>query len=324
MELYIEKAFLDHFFVNYTESSASRNEKILLTILKEYGEVTWFIDVPIETPKDLENLKLENPFFAFRTGNFPPIPVTNFKNHFFNSSHRQTLIFSEREREWFNEAENKGALCFTVENYQQRIEQYVEQCSVRIDLFEKFSGWDLFDFHNSLPNNKIIISDRHILSDNSNQRMDENIIPLLKVLLKKANKQNSTKVNIITEKFNPKNGITDERIKETAKKKYKRLKKVFENKNVQFQIIRYDKSNLPTNYDIHDRVICSNFHFIECGKGFNLMPAKISDSRIIAENIFDKFSYRTLKNRIKLYEIYIDALKKAPPHKFTAYPPLMN
>ena len=295
MELYIEKAFLDNFFVHYSESTSSRSDKILHSILKEYGDVTWFIDVPIETQEDLENLKLENPFFAYRTGHFPPIPIKNFQEHFFYSDHRQTIILSEKERDWFNEAENKGALCFSLENYQDRIEQYVEQCSVRIDLFEKFPGWETLNFHNSLPYNEIIISDGYILSDKDGQKMEDNIIPLLDVLLKNAGKSKPVNVKIITKEFNLKSGISEEKIKERVKKRYKQFKKTFKEKNVQFQVIRFDKASLPSKYDLHDRIICSNYHFIECGKGFNLMPPKISDSRIIAENIFDKFSYTTLK-----------------------------
>lgn len=324
MELYIEKAFLDHFFLSYNESSASNSEKILFTILKEYGEVTWYIDVPIDSTNDLENLKLENPFFAFRTGNFPPQPVTNFKNHFFDSNHRQTLILSERDREWFREAEHKGAICFTIDNYQQRIEQYVKHCNLRLDLDTKFSGWEKLKFHDSIPYNEIIISDGYILTDKKNQKIEENIIPLLKVLLRNSDKQNPTTVKIISKDFNLKIAKTDENIKEVVKQRYKRLKWIFKDQKVQFQIIRYDRDNIPTEYDLHDRIICSNYLFIECGKGFNLIPHVHSTSRIISENIFDKYSYKTLKTRLRIYELYFDELRNIPTHKFTAYPPLMN
>ncbi|WP_289023041.1 hypothetical protein [uncultured Salegentibacter sp.] len=322
MVLYIEKGFLDHFFLSYSEVTASRSEKALFSILKEYGDVTWYIDVTIETPEDLEELKQENPFFAFRTNTYPPIPISNFKEHFQKSGHRQTLILSERDKEWFNEAEHSGALSLTLENYQEKIERLLEEGTVKIDLFEKFPGWEALNFHNLFPFNEIVISDGYILKNE--EKMGDNIIPLLNVLLKNTSRTKPTIVKIITKEFNPKNGDNEEKIKEAAKKRYKRLKRTFKEKNVQFQVIRFDKASLPSEYDLHDRIICCNFHFIECGKGFNLMPPKISDSRIIAENIFDKFSYRTLKNRIKLYDMYIETLKKAPSNKFTAYPPIMN
>ncbi len=325
MELYIEKAFLDHFFLSYNESSASRSDKILFSIIKEYGEITWYIDVPITSPEDFENLKLENPFFGFCTNHFPPIPIMEFKDQVLKSNCRQIILLSEYEKDWFKEADHKGALCMTLENYQSKIEKYVDQCHFRLDLDVKFSDWKELSFHNSLPYTEIIISDSYILSDKFNQKMEKNLIPLLDVLLKNAVNKKSIKVNIITKDFNPSIKDNDEKIKEVAKKRYKLLQRLFREKNVSFQIFRYDNENLPTNYDLHDRIIYSNYLFIECGKGFNLIPhKKTSTSRILSESIFDKYSYKTLKKRLKIYEEYINQLREFPSNKFTAYPTLMK
>ena len=168
--------------------------------------------------KTWSELKQENPFFAFITDTFPPIPISNFKEHFQTSRHRQTIILSEKDKDWFNEAEHNGALCFTLENYQEKIERLLEEGTVRIDLFDKFPGWESLKFHNLFPFNEIVISDGYILSDKSGQKIEDNIIPLLNVLLEKTGKTKPTIVKIITKDLNTKKGDTEEKIKEKAKK----------------------------------------------------------------------------------------------------------
>ena len=113
MELYIEKEFLDNFYLEFDESSASSSQKIVATILKEYAEVEWFIDCKTETLEQIETLKAENPFFHARTVYRSPITVNSVKDYFFEKSKcDQTLIFTQNNRTcvpFFNKSSLRGS-----------------------------------------------------------------------------------------------------------------------------------------------------------------------------------------------------------------------
>ena len=67
MQLYIEKEFLDNFYLEFDELTATPSQKNLAKILKEYAEIELFIDCSIESSEQFEKLKAENPFFAYRS-----------------------------------------------------------------------------------------------------------------------------------------------------------------------------------------------------------------------------------------------------------------
>ena len=186
MELYIEKEFLDNFYLEFDESSASSSQKIVATILKEYAEVECFIDCEIESLEQLDFLKSENSFFkAICDKSKSPLAVKSIKDHFFEKSKcEQTLIFTQNNQDWFNEAERKGALCFSYENYQQKIENIVQKCHFKIDLSEGFQGWEqtLQNIQELMPLNKIIINDAYLLD--KPEFYESNVYPLIKAISK--------------------------------------------------------------------------------------------------------------------------------------------
>ena len=57
MELYIEKDFIDDFYLETNLDNPTQTQKILINIFKNYGEVEKFMDVAINAPEDLEALK---------------------------------------------------------------------------------------------------------------------------------------------------------------------------------------------------------------------------------------------------------------------------
>src|SRR5690625_2310562 len=80
LDIYIEKAFLDDFYLSYDEITASNAQKILYQILVNYPETRWFIDCRIDSIEDLEILKQENPFFAYKAVSYPPHPIDSIKD----------------------------------------------------------------------------------------------------------------------------------------------------------------------------------------------------------------------------------------------------
>ena len=95
MELYIEKEFLDNFYLDYNNENPRPSQKILRTIFKDYGEKKCLLTYTVNSPAELENLKIENPFFAEIAEHFPPLEINNIKYHYFNKSKAyQTIILT--------------------------------------------------------------------------------------------------------------------------------------------------------------------------------------------------------------------------------------
>ena len=303
MELYIEKEFLDNFYLEFDESSASSSQKIVATILKEYAEVEWFIDCKTETLEQIETLKAENPFFHARTVYSSPITVNSVKDYFFEKSKcDQTLIFTQNNEDWFNEAERKGALCFSYENYRQKIENIVQKCHFKIDLSEGFQGWGFLNNLKNTPFNKILINDGYILTDKDSQKMSDNLIPILQNIMDK-NYQTKTDVEIYTKDLNPPQPGTFEQIKSEVDKKLRRLNSVFANYQLSLKII--SNTLQKGKYDFHDRLIYLNYLIIDSPRGFNLIPHKKSNSQLTVETIFEKYTYNRLRNHKKMHNDYL-------------------
>ena len=313
MELYIEKEFLDNFYVEFDELTASPSQSILASILKEYAEIKWFIDCEIDSVEQFEKLKIENPFIAYRSITLGPNSVNSIKNHFFeNSDCKQTLIFTQKEENWFVDAENKGAICFSYENFQSKIRNIIQQCHFKIDLSENFQGWEMLNNLTNIPYNKIIINDGYILIDNVDQKMNQNLFPIIKTIMGTKYKSR-TEIEIYTNKIISSEG-TFEQINDAAKKRLNKLNSIFANYDCHFSII---SNTLQKGvYNFHDRLIYLNYIIIDSPIGFNLLPYKRSNSQIVIETIFDKYTYNRLRSHLKMHEDYFYKIKKIETSEF--------
>ncbi|TXD53585.1 MULTISPECIES: hypothetical protein [unclassified Polaribacter] len=293
MELYIEKEFLDNFEAAYINELIQKTVK---EIFIGYGEKRVFIDYNVE---NFEKLDAENEFFALISNIIPPTPVNSIKEHLFsNSDFSQTIVFTNEQEDWFVDAENKGALCFCFDNYQEKINKIIDKLHFEIDLSETFKGWGFLTEYSNLRYNQITIIDKYILSGDDIKKVEENIIPILKKM-----KQNNNKLNVsfLTRKLVARNlEHLPEKIKERAKKRCKFISSETKLPLTDIRIILLDNE---LNFDFHDRIIQTNFSMLESGKGFILEGVNPSNSVIRSETIFKKFTYNRLKNIRKRVKI---------------------
>lgn len=302
MELYIEKNFLDKFHLDYAENTVSASQKIVATILKEYAEVEWFTDSKIESLEQMETLKNENPFFFARTVYSSPIQVNSVKEHFFEKSKcEQTLIFVENNEDWFGKAEHKGALCFSISNYQEKIENIVRNCHFKIDLSEKFNGWEntMENIRKLIPINKIIINDSYLLD--KPEFYENNVYPLIKAI----SKNKKTLKHFYTDVLNKAN-FNKVDIYNLLLQKYP---------TSEIKIIHNNVDELKS----HDRLLYSNHYIIDCAIGFNFNPRVVSNSQIIIETIFEKYTYNRLRNHLRKTNQHFQCLVNE--NKVNAYYP---
>jgi len=272
MELYIEKAFIDDFYleVNLRDIHVSTTaQKSIISIFRDYGEVTKFINAPFETPEELDSLKKSNELIAYLFEIKGPLPILSVKDHFFmNSKCEQTLIFTQKTESWFEEAIKKGALCFSLETYEEGITSIiknVEKLNIDVDEFE---GWHLFDCLCDIPFNKLLICDNYILTDKSQQKIEDNLLPMLKSVLKQGGSH--IPITILSKDFNPPRPGTAEQINQSLQRKITFLNNRLSAYSLNFRVFTTEFS--AQNIDIHGRELLTNFLMVKAGKGFNLLP----------------------------------------------------
>lgn len=316
MELYLEKAFLDDFYISIDIDSLTKTQEILVAIFKEYGSVKKYIDIEFLSKEKLDMYKKEHELMAYLWLNGAPNSIKSVKKHFFENETacKQTIIFTHKSQDWFKEAERKGALCFSMENYNNKINTILTECHIKIDLSEGFKGWSLLSNFGKLPVSEVLISDNYVLLNKERQKITDNLIPLLENILNRN--ASSIKTNIFTLDLNPLKDNFDKN-KEKAKKVSVLLNSSLAHYKNKYTIWSSKQSN---KIKMHDRILLSDFYIIDSGIGFNLMPSKNSNSQIIGETIFSKYTYDRLRNLKNKYVEYQEKLKRLETSEFKYYP----
>ncbi|MBX3240722.1 MAG: hypothetical protein KIT80_00200 [Chitinophagaceae bacterium] len=133
-----------------------------------------------------------------------------------------------------------------------------------------FSSWERLS-QETHPFTEIMILDLYILEDNPGQRIDNNIIPLLRLFANQNGTYRKLKVTIIAERM----------LNSPNEQKYQRLSDAFEyiNTNVpdiELSLIHYNKEKIRREirwekFDPeHDREIYTNFLRLKSGAGWNI------------------------------------------------------
>lgn len=285
MEVYVEKEFIEKInedYQNKIETTSSVLDTIV-SVLTDYGNVNIFIDCNINTLKQLES---KNEIIATRTTKFKgPVPIDKTIKEFFldNAEYDQTLIFVMNEDDWLNKAEEKGVLCFTYKNYETKIVKILNICnSIKIDLSERFPGWNSFNALKEIPKNYILLNDKYILK---NEAITQNYIPLVKSLL---SHNTQAKIEVYTDFLNfP--AINQRAIHSDLCEEFNT------DYTLDIEIIHLNQYH---SLNFHDRILYSNFFIIECPIGFNFKTNKTSNSKITVDSIFDKFNYKRINNHL--------------------------
>jgi hypothetical protein len=307
MELFIEKEFLVDFYLDYNDSPI---QQIVKNIISLYGDKKVFVNYNLD---DFEELKIENEFFALICNTTVPIPVESIYESIQQSAFKQTLVFVNKEKQWFKEIEERGAWCFSFDNYQNKIKDLISNLHFKVDLSSKFQNWNAINF-SKIPFNFIQITDGYILTKEKD--FNENLIPLIKNFI--GNKTSKSKIDILIKEVGVR--LNNEVLKKEYIKKYhSKLNSIFSKLNVSFAIY---VSNMLSEIDLHDRTLITNFSTLDSGVGFSLVNSKISNSQLISESIFEKYTYDRLKRLTKIQSKYIDKLNGSSfqSSKFYKYP----
>lgn len=309
MNIYIDKEFLDDFYIEYDEDNNSAAQKIVFDMFVNFPEVEIYTNYELNFDQDnhheLDKIKEDNLIFAKMFNQSSPTIVKSLKEKLFNSNFKRELVFMKNKESWFEEARKLGALCFSYDSFKEEIENVLEKHSFKIDLSVKFTSFD--QLVPKLPFNQIVFSDKYVLSKIKDT--EKNINTLLKEIL--SNKtQNKVDVKIYTSDFGTKKEYDRKRVSSVVKKWEEMIRENIKGKTAKFYIINSSDYLSPSRLlDFHDRLIIFNYQIIESGKGFNLFPYKKSNSQIISSTIFDLYTWKRIKNLSKYYNEYYEKIK---------------
>jgi hypothetical protein len=327
MDLYIEKDFLDNFDLEYNDKTASPSQLVLYSIFKEYPEVNIYMDCDFNDTKEVESYQDNNRAFSAITKNETSRLYRFFSfDQFLEEEHKisfeQTLIFTHKAKEWFDKFKIKGVLCFSYDDYESKIQNIISKCrDIRIDLSDPSNfpfSWNKIEILQTLlPLNKIIINDSYLLRK---KHLEKNLYPLIKSISKNTATSKYFWSNIFPKqdqnKKEPYFNMHD--IYDLLEDKYKtsEIKIIHNNGTYYNEYLKKDEyfkdSNIQEkmkNFKFHDRLLYTNFYVIDCAIGFNFDIEKQSNSQIIIETIFEKYSYKRLKNHSKKMEDIFKLLK---------------
>lgn len=292
MDLFVEKEFIEEFELDYdyTENK-SEIQKIVFSVFTEFPQVNLFTNTSVSFINESRILSL-----------FSDINLNikfnvdfdhRFNNQFTLSS--QTLIFTKSTKSWFSSVKNKGALCYSYNDYEIEIRNFRDKTHFKIDLSAQENipfKWNRFNFLNK-QTNFIIISDHHILCDKDGQKIKNNLIPMLKESL---DRNHSYSVFIFTE------------LTKDYEKKRGQINSALNGYLVKIHLFNF----LPEfeSFDFHDRILYSNYTLTDSGKGFNLNSTKPKNSLIVSESIFEKLTFKRFNTHLKELEKYIRKLEK--------------
>lgn len=190
---------------------------------------------------------------------------------------------------------------------------------------ELFNGWQDLSFVGQCPTNSIVIIDKYILCNKYNQRLKDNLIPLLEILIPEKY-MGRIDLLIMSEEFlsEQRDRPTDEKVKDIYNHI---LTSIYKFKSIEFKIniLVHNKAFYPfNNMIIHDRIIYTNYYTIESGPGFNLFEGKkrlCVNSTVDIHFNFQPFYMKVLPRHIESLKKYIDKLKRVEVHNMFKYYP---
>jgi hypothetical protein len=297
MNLFVEAEFILDFEIIFDENRASVGQNVLFRIFKEYTDLNIYFDD--------ENILIneESLIFNLITDNQPNYFVVGSFEEYFSLNPNlpnQTIVLTKAPISRKAQIESNCGISLTWDNFEERIKFIFDSLHQEYLLSEnEFSSWSLLNTFSLLPIKKVIIEDPYILSDTYNQKITENLIPLLSNLLEGQTTRSPLYIytSEILNSYEVKQNI---KLEKAIKKRYNlllsRLSKYVN------QVVFIESNVSKKEYYQHDRYLYTLFGLISVGEGFNLFPLTPSNSSVILSTIFEKGTYKKYKSHLKKLE----------------------
>ena len=309
MHLFIQESFLIKFENDYNNQNPSIGQKCLHKIFTEYTRVKINFD-------ELNVFqKLDSKYLRLYLGNNPTSlnEIGDFDSYFNNIENlpNQTIVLSAEASKNKDKIQNLGGLCLDYLNYESDIKIIIDTLHFKYSLSDnelKFS-WACFSHLNLIPIKTIVIDDPYILKNSKGGFLEDNLIPLLKNLLKDQKVKPSLTIFSDVIQNTSERGVSET---ESVKARYTLLESELKSiiSSVCIAKSKQDQEILVQ----HDRFLYTPFTIAWIGIGFNIFPHKNSTSKVEQSTIFDKFYYNELKNHCDGLKKKYDKLAKKEVH----------
>lgn len=170
----------------------------------------------------------------------------------------------------------------------------------------RFDSWDkLKDFCH--PLNSIIIVDFYLLKwrteHDLSKNLSNNILPLLDNLCLQASSEIPIEITFISE-FNELPNYSQSQFVIKSKDIISKEFALISNQEFNINIIVHNKSNYPQEFqDFHDRLIITNYFYIECGAGFSIFNKQ---GQIIKSKKNTEIKFRSVLNIQNTESVFYD------------------
>jgi hypothetical protein len=297
LEIFLDKAFINHFFQSYIVDDEYFDDfyKYFVRNLRKFTVVSNYSDFDdlyanAAIHPLLELIIERSPKFEFYPNLLNKIDTIDLTI----SGSPFKLILTGEDNEFCNERRKRYGLEYL--NPQNLSKRWKLHYSHRPDIYKKttndpevpedhrFDSWDKFKlFHH--PLNAVIIIDFYLLKwfklDEFNTNLTINILPLLSNLLVEASDEVPIEITIVSEFKDIPPLKQKERVLTSLSLISKEIKKLT-SKQFSVNIIVHSKSEYHADFqEFHDRLIITNYFYIESGAGFTV-------ARKAGFNLFDK------------------------------------
>lgn len=298
LELILDKEFANKFLHAYSGNDEYVDDflKYFIRNLQKLKLISNYLDIEDFMNQAKDNAFLEliiesNPELIFRADlltqiDSPEFPVTG--------SPFKLVLTGEDIETCTRRRKRFGLEFFNLANLSDRWHLYY---SHRRDIYKKttddteipddfrFDSWNKFKPFNH-PLNAVIIVDFYLLywdkEEELKSNLENNIIPLIENLLSQSASEIQTEITFISEFKDRPPRKQEERVKRSLYLIEDAIKKITTH-DFKLNIIVHHRRNIPSDFQaFHDRIIITNYFYINCGAGFSIQARKAG------VNIFDK------------------------------------